>query len=450
MARIPRHWRSALACSVAVGFVFAGALSIGSGAGERLPSDDLGWRDFARPSFIPSPPDNVPTPEKIALGEKLFRDPRLSANGKIACASCHDPRLAFTDGEPTGRGVTERRSKRHTPTLWNLAWAPTLLWDGRATSLEDQALHPLEHPDEMGNQLDRIVEWLSAEEDYRRDFQAAFPGDQAITPRNVLKAIAAYERTLVSPPTRFDRWISGDDGALTEEEKAGFAIFAGKGRCIACHSGFAFTDHSFHDIGLPTDDLGRGPVLGVPEINHGFKTPGLRELAWTAPYMHNGSLATLEDVIRHYESGGISRPSRSKDMPDGLMLSDDERAALIAFLGTLSSDSAPRPSREDWVLRGTMPATAQRNRAVPVSATTVSQREKHFTPGVIAIEAKRPLTILNDDSRTHNVRIFDSRFDFNSGAQEPGESVTLNLPEVGTFDAFCGIHPTMRLRIEVH
>lgn len=384
----------------------------------------------------------------MALGERLFHDARLSVDGTISCASCHDPRLAFTDGEPTGRGVSGRPLKRHTPALWNLAWAPALFWDGRADSLEHQAKGPIEHPDEMGETLDNIAERIAAKIDYVRAFAEAFPNDARVTSGNILKAIAAFQRTIVSPPTRFDRWIAGEDDALSDEERAGFDIFTGRGQCTACHSGFAFTDYSFHDIGLPTGDLGRGPVLGVPQINHAFKTPGLRELAWTAPYMHNGSLATLEEVIRHYESGGIDRPSRSKDMPSGLDLSDDERLALVAFLGTLSSERAPAPSREPWVAGG-VPPPMPTVEATAAATATISQRDRQFTPAHVAIGAGQKLTILNDDSRTHNVRIYDPRLDFNSGAQEPGESVSLTLPASGTYRAFCGIHPTMQLIVDV-
>ena len=439
--------------AAALGFAMAAALvasrtgAFGPAAYGSLDMEQV-RRAFARPQAVPHPPDNPPLPEKVALGEKLFNDPQLSSDGSTSCATCHDPRLSFADGVPIGEGVSKRPLSRHTPALWNLAWAPTLFWDGRADSLEVQAKVPIEHPDEMGADLEEVVARLAGDPVYRGAFQAAFPSDPTVSAANVLKALAAYERTLVSPPTRFDQWIAGDDGALTAQEKAGFGLFIGKAGCVNCHSGFAFTDHSFHDIGLPTDDLGRGPVLGVPEVNYAFKTPGLRELAWTAPYMHDGSLATLEDVIRHYESGGVNRASRSADMPAGLDLTDDERAALVAFLYSLSSDTAPRPSTEPWVaIARNEPERA--STAAVRGATVISQRDKLFTPGHVVVRAGEPLTILNDDTRTHNVRIFDPRFDFNSGAQEPGESISLRLPSEGTYNVFCGIHPTMRLTIEV-
>jgi cytochrome c peroxidase len=171
----------------------------------------------------------------------------------------------------------------------------------------------------------------------------------------------------------------------------------------------------------------------------------LRELAWTAPYMHDGSLATLEDVVRHYEQGGVDRPTRSRDLPQGLRLSEAERADLIAFLATLSSDQPPQPSQEGWV---GIPAPAA---VLPPAANTrrISQAGKKFAPAHVRLRTGETLTVLNDDTRTHNVRIFDPRFDFNSGAQEPRQAISIRFPAAGTFEAFCGIHPSMRLSIEV-
>jgi cytochrome c peroxidase len=399
---------------------------------------------FARPSSLPSPAANPPSAAKVALGQRLFFDTEFSATGTIACASCHDPKLAFTDGEVTGRGVSGRRLVRHTPSLWNVAWSRLLFWDGRAASLEAQVRFPVEHPDEMGDSLENAVTRLSRHDSYQRAFAAAFPSDPEINPHNLSLALAAYERTLVSPPTRFDAWIAGDGAALSAAEISGFRIFTGKGRCSNCHTGFAFTDNNFYDIGLPGDDAGRGPIIALAAADHAFKTPTLRELAWTAPYMHDGSLATLEDVLRHYEKGGVARPTLSRDLPQDLRLSASERADLIAFLETLSSDQPPQPSQEPWVGN-------QEPASLPAPANTrrISQADKKFAPAHIRLKAGETLTVLNDDKRTHNVRIFDPRFDYNSGAQEPREAVTIRFPVTGTFEAFCGIHPSMRLTVEV-
>ena len=275
-------------------------------------------------------------------------------------------------------------------------------------------------------------------------FAQAFPQDPRISADNIAKALAAYERTLVSPPTRFDKWVAGERDALTPSEVNGFVVFTGKGRCINCHVGFAFTDHGFYDIGLPSEDAGRGPIVGLSVATHAFKVPTLRELAWTAPYMHDGSLGTLDDVVRIYEMGGISRPTRAKDLPDIIDLTDQERADLVAFLESLSSETPPQPSTEAWVN-----ATPPTRPSMPRDATVVSQSNKLFSPQHVRLGSARTLTILNDDTRTHNVRIFDPRLDFNSGAQEPHETVTIRFPGPGTFEAFCGIHPSMRLTVEV-
>ena len=399
---------------------------------------------FARPTFVPQPADNLPTSAGFALGRRLFADKQLSATGTIACASCHDARLSFTDGEIKGKGITGKALERHTPTLWNVAFAPLLFWDGRAASLEAQVRFPVVHPDEMGSSLESVALRLAMDDSYRRAFGEAFPGDPIVSATNIAKALAAYERTLISPPTRFDQWVAGKADTLTKSEIDGFGIFAGKGRCVGCHSGFALTDHNFYDIGLPGGDKGRGKEIGLAAADHAFKTPTLRELAWTAPYMHDGSLATLEDVVRHYERGGVRRATRSKDLPQNFKLTEKERRDLIAFLQSLSSESPPEPSTEAWVGSGQAVQPPP-----PKDTTLISQADKQFQPGHVRLKAGQTLTVLNDDIRTHNVRIYDPRLDFNSGAQEPKQSVTIRFPAAGTYQAFCGIHPSMRLTVEV-
>ena len=402
---------------------------------------------FARPASIPYPGPTPPTPAQIALGQRLFSEPRLSANGQVSCATCHDPELAFTDGVTRGQGVGKVPLARHTPSLWNLAWSETLFWDGRAPSLEAQARGPIEHPLEMAQPIATGAEKLSADPDLAAAFATAFPTDPpphpTISPETIVQALAAYERTLVSPPTRFDRFAAGDDSALSPSERIGYGLFTGRAQCVSCHSGWAFTDRGFHDIGLPSEDLGRGPVIGLSAVDHAFKTPTLRELNWTAPYMHDGSLATLEDVVRHYESGGIPRPTRSPDLPKNLTLTDDERAGLVAFLGSLSSERPPRPDTSIGFAGAPPPVPA------PVTTSEVVQRGKAFSPTNVRIKPGETLHIINDDTRPHNVRIFDPRLTFDSGLQEPGETARITFPEGGTFEAFCAIHPSMKLKVEV-
>ena len=199
----------------------------------------------------------------------------------------------------------------------------------------------------MAQPLISVVTRLAADAAMARAFAAAFPETPQVNALNLAKALATYERTFVSPSTRFDRWIAGDPQALTAGEVAGFRLFTGKAGCVKCHSGFAFTDYAFHDIGLPSEDRGRGAVLRLAVAEHAFKTPGLREIGRSAPYMHDGSLATLADVIRHYERGVVERPTLSKDLTRKLRLTQAERADLIAFLGTLTSESDPGVAQHD-------------------------------------------------------------------------------------------------------
>jgi cytochrome c peroxidase len=397
---------------------------------------------FRRPEGVSFPADNPFSEAKRALGETLFHDKRLSLDESLSCASCHERGKGFADGKAQGRGVPGRPLKRHTPTLWNLAWSAPVFWDGRARSLEEQVAGPIESPDEMAQPLISVVTRLAADAAMARAFAAAFPETPQVNALNVARALATYERTFVSPSTRFDRWIAGDRQALTAGEVAGFRLFTGKAGCVKCHSGFAFTDYAFHDIGLPSEDRGRGAVLRLAVAEHAFKTPGLREIGRSAPYMHDGSLATLADVIRHYERGVVERPTLSKDLTRKLRLTQAERADLIAFLGTLTSESDPGLPNTIVPVKGGPTTPAER-------VSTVSQDDKNFHPAHIALPRGARLWIVNNDTRTHNVRVFDPALDFDSGAQEPGETVEIAFPSSGSFLVFCGIHPKMELYVDV-
>jgi cytochrome c peroxidase len=441
----PLTMRRIVAAFLAGGMLGAvAALSVGAREAPARAAPDFAAlkASFRRPATVPFPADNPFSEQKRALGEALFHDQRLSADGSLACASCHQLDKGLADGKVAGRGVPGRPLKRHTPSLWNLAWAAPVFWDGRARSLEEQVAGPIESPDEMAQPLPAVIARLAADPATVRAFARAFPEAPRADAGNLAKAIATYERTLVSPQTRFDRWIAGDARVLTPSEIAGFRLFTGKAHCVNCHSGFAFTDYAFHDIGLPGTDRGRGAVLRLSVADHAFKTPGLREVGRSAPYMHDGSLATLADVVRHYVRGVVERPTLSKDLPRGLDLSERERADLIAFLGTLTGEGEPKPP--DKIIAATIgpPAAAER-------VSTVSQDEKTFHPAHIALERGARLWIVNNDTRTHNVRIFDPALDFDSGAQEPGETVQIDFPAAGSFLVFCGIHPKMELYVEV-
>jgi cytochrome c peroxidase len=397
---------------------------------------------FRRPGTVPFPAANPYSDAKRALGDALFHDRRMSADGKFACASCHVREQGFADGKPHSVGVPGRPLARHTPTLWNLAWGRKFFWDGRARSLEEQSAFPIQNPDEMAQSLPELTKRLAADAGYRRAFAKAFPHKPEVSAKNIAAALATYERTLVSPITRFDKWIDGDATALTADEIAGFRLFTGKAGCANCHSGWAFTDSAFYDIGLAGDDRGRGAVLRLPAAEHAFKTPSLREVSRSAPYMHDGSLPTLEAVIDHYAHGIVARKTVAPELGRKLEFTAAERNELVAFLKSLSSDGDPVPPAK--IVAETSHELAP---AVPVS--TVSQDDKKFHPGHIALKRGQRLWIVNNDTRTHNVRVFDPKFDFDSGAQEPGETVEINFPRTGEYLVFCGIHPKMELWVEV-
>jgi cytochrome c peroxidase len=407
--------------------------------------DPEAWRRaFARPTHIPAPADNPITPEKVALGRALFEDTRLSGDRTLSCASCHDPLLSFTDGVARRPGHDGEPLPRRTPSLWNLAWGLTFFWDGRAPSLEAQASGPIENVREWGGDIAKASARLAADPAAVKSFAAAFPKDPKVSETHIRAALASFERTLVSPETRFDRWVAGDAGAIDADELAGFKLFVGKAQCVNCHKGWRFTDEAFHDIGLATQDRGRGEVLRLSAADHAFKTPSLRERVWTAPYMHNGSLKTLEEVVDHYSDSVVQRLTLSADLPRRIDLSPEERAQLVAFLSTLSSDDPPRPQ--------SMPASVQQIGAPStgaVSVTTVSERDRRFTPQAVTAGIGQGLTIVNDDTRTHNVRIDDPRMSFSSEAQEPGDKVVLAFDQAGEFTIICGIHPDMRLQVVV-
>ena len=264
--------------------------------------------------YMPVPDANPLTPAKIALGRKLFFDKRLSLDGTLACASCHDPKLAFSDGRKVARGIGGAEGTRSAPAIVNRGYGKTFFWDGRAKSLEQQALEPILNPKELG--------MTEAEVERRIGLKIA----------DVTSALASYVRTIRSGNSRFDRYAAGDQHALSDLEKAGLAVFRGKARCTTCHAGPNFTDENFHNTGIAWQD-GKLADQGAGEGK--FKVPTLREVARTAPYMHDGSLATLEDVVDYYDRGGNMNPGLDEDLRP-LHLSPEEKRALVAFLRSLS------------------------------------------------------------------------------------------------------------------
>jgi cytochrome c peroxidase len=315
------------------------SVSAAASKGASASIDQL-RNDYRRPATIPFPSDNPYTIAKVALGKALYFDTRLSGAQAQSCASCHNPGYGWGDGQPKGVGAGMKTLGRRSPTIINAAFGPIFMWDGRAASLEEQALGPIKTDVEMNMPLDQLMERLNGIAGYRPMFEAAFP-KEPIKPEHIAQAIATFERTVVSAQSPFDAWIDGNDKAISEDAKRGFALFNTKAACNRCHSGWNFTDGSFHDIGLASDDVGRGKFLPtIPKMQHAFKTPGLREITRRGPYMHDGSMATLEAVVDHYDKGGIDRPSRS-DLIKPLGLTSQEKKDLVAFMQTLTGDVDP-------------------------------------------------------------------------------------------------------------
>jgi cytochrome c peroxidase len=305
--------------------------------------------DYKRP-----PPRPVENPALVELGRTLFWDPRVSASGKTSCASCHLPNLGWAVTDPRSRNDSGKPTSRKSPTLIGIGHLPPGVpngWDGRNATLEAQAKSSIATGSMSMRETDTpvkvevIEERIRAVPDYVERFKAALP-DTPINVDTIAKAIAAYERTFEPGPAPFDRWVNGDEQAISDSAKRGFALFTNKALCFTCHGGWRFTDDKFHDIGTSTTDLGRGRELKTdPQMAYAFKTPTLRSVALRAPYMHNASAANLDEVMRHYEKGGIDRPSRSPTMMP-LQLSDQERRDLVAFMETLTGvpegDDAPK------------------------------------------------------------------------------------------------------------
>ena len=294
----------------------------------------------------PHPADNQPNPDRIDLGKILFFDTRLSGNGSLSCVSCHMPQLGWSDGKKVSIGMNGKPMARNSPSLINHVYntGPTM-WAGQKKSLEDQVGGPMTNSDIMASDIPGFLKTLNENPVYKAKFDKAYPGE-AIDMVTVAKALANFERTIVSRDTRFDQWLEGKN-TLTAQQLRGLALFTDekKGNCAVCHTAPTFTDNGFHNIGLNSPDVGRHKVKPLPALLGAFKTPQLRDAEYKAPYMHDGSLKTLMDVVEHYNKGG------QKDGGGGvgtlsanvkpLNLSEQEKKDLVAFLEALSG---PRQS----------------------------------------------------------------------------------------------------------
>lgn len=315
-----------------------GMVSLLSGCGATVSPEHTAQDTWLRPATVPAPATNQPTVARVELGKHLFFDPRLSGSGMISCATCHNPSLGWSDGQPTAIGFQSKQLKRATPTIINAAYLPLQMWDGRKNSLEDQALGPITSADEMNLSAEELETRLRSIPGYHALFESAYPGE-GISRDTVAKALASFERTVVSTLAPFDRWRRGDAQALSKSAQRGFTTFNGKGKCALCHQGFNFSDNGFHNIGLlsanEADDEGRFAHRKVKVLKGAFKTPTLRDIELTAPYMHNGMYQTLEQVVDHYDRGGDSRDNLDANMTS-LGLSAQEKLDLVAFMKSLT------------------------------------------------------------------------------------------------------------------
>ena len=335
-----------------LGAITAAAAAAGSASGEPLTVASAGATRTAaglddqveplKTKFRRAPLRTpIPSAARVDLGRVLFFDPRLSRAAFISCATCHNPGFSWGDALPRAIGHGMKTLGRRTPTVLNVGWGEAFFWDGRADTLEQQALGPIAAPGEMSMPLEDLIKRLNGIAGYKPLFTAAF-GDATITKEKVAGAIADFERTIVSADAPFDRWLTGDKGAISASAKRGFALFNGKADCAKCHAGWRFTDDSFHDIGALGDDPGRATVLpGLDSMVHAFKTPTLRDVARRAPYMHDGSEGTLEQVIELYDKGGrVRRPSLATEVHP-LQLTAQDKRDLVDFMLTLSSPQQP-------------------------------------------------------------------------------------------------------------
>ena len=286
------------------------------------------------------PKANPYSPAKWELGRALYYDPRLSADGTVSCATCHSPKMAFTDNLAVSEGIRKQKGGRSAPTVINRAYSLAQFWDGRAGTLEEQALGPMQNPIEMGHSHQAIMTTLSRIPGYRARFKAAF-GSEEMTIEQAGKAIATFERTVLSGNSAYDRYHAGDKKALTSQQVRGWKIFTDKAKCDQCHEGVNFTTNEYHNLGVgmekPDPDEGRFVVTKKPADWGAFKTPTLRDVARTGPYMHDGSLKTLEDVVEFYDKGGVVNKNLDEKMKP-LKLTSDEKKAVVEFMKALNGE----------------------------------------------------------------------------------------------------------------
>jgi len=312
-----------------------------------LPEPPLGVADSVDWATLKSTQGLEVTPEKVRLGRWLFFDPRLSADGTISCATCHRPAHAFSEPTPVSTGIKGQKGTRKAPPIVNAAFPieAVYFWDGRAKSLAEQAKGPVENPIEMGNTHTACAECVGKIPGYRGYFKEVY-GDEQVTMDRIADATAAYEATLFSGNSAYDRYQAEDEATLPAEVELGRQLFHGKAECNQCHLGFNFTDSKFHSLGIGWDaatakyaDEGRRKITGKDEDLGAFKTPTLRDVTKHAPYMHDGSIATLEEVVEHYNKGGVPGAKNLSPKVRKLGLTKEEVKAIVAFMEALTGDN---------------------------------------------------------------------------------------------------------------
>ena len=330
------------------------ALGAGSGSVQASPSghaphgtvtiDGVTVPDVGPlPTVVPIPSSNLNYTAKIELGKQLYFDGRLSKNNAISCAFCHNPGTGFADPRQTSIGVGGGVGGRQSPTVYNTGLNHVQFWDGRARSLEEQAIGPIHNPVEMAETHEHVVAKLGKIKGYQQQFRAVFGTD--VNLQGIAEAIAAYERTVLSTNSAFDKYVLGAQKAMDEAAVRGLALFKGQARCILCHNGPNFTDNQFHNLGVPQvgpmkEDLGRFAVSRAEKDRGAFKTPTLRSITETAPYMHDGAFKTLEEVVEFMDQGGGSNPNLSP-LVKPLNLTAEEKSDLVAFLKALAGEPIP-------------------------------------------------------------------------------------------------------------
>ena len=350
------------------------------------------WIPSGLDEYVPVPLDNPATAVKVALGERLFFDPLLSADGDTSCATCHVPDRAFTDGRPLAVGVYGRVGRRNVPTILNRGYGKSFFWDGRADSLEAQAADAIEGREDLGLPIEDAVTRLREDASYRAEFHDAFgprtadgsrseasshdevnAEGSAITAERVTQALATFVRSQMAGDSSVERFRSGDRTALSPAAQRGAAVFASRGRCLGCHVAPLYTDEKFHNTGVSWGaDPGRREVTGYESDRGRFKTPSLRNVALTAPYMHDGSIATLEKVVEFYDRGGDANPNLDPFIGP-LHLTDREKVDLVAFLAALDRSS------ERALAHGRGPADGGASGAPRCSLLPVARRRGHRT-----------------------------------------------------------------------